>query len=75
MMPIIGAVAAALVILFSGLLYLNTSSESDKQVTTLETSSKPILLIMPIETSGLTDDQKGFARGITESMISTLSSY
>ena len=30
---------------------------------------------MPIETSGLTDDQKGFARGITESMISTLSSY
>jgi len=64
-----------LVILFSGLLYLNISSESDKQVATLETSSKPILLIMPIETSGLTDDQKGFARGITESMISTLSSY
>ena len=30
---------------------------------------------MPIETSGLSDDQKGFARGITESMISTLSSY
>ena len=75
MLPIIGAVAAALVILFSGLLYLNISSESDKQVATLETSSKPILLIMPIETSGLTDDQKGFARGITESMISTLSSY
>ena len=75
MLPIIGAVAAALVILFSGLLYLNISSESDKQVATLENSSKPILLIMPIETSGLTDDQKGFARGITESMISTLSSY
>ncbi len=75
MLLIIGAVAAALVILFSGLLYLNISSESDKQVATLETSSKPILLIMPIETSGLTDDQKGFARGITESMISTLSSY
>ena len=30
---------------------------------------------MPIETSGLTDNQKGFARGITESMISTLSNY
>ena len=41
----------------------------------LETSSKPILLIMPIETSGLTDNQKGFARGITERMISTLSNY
>ena len=73
--PVIGAVAVTLVILFSGFLYLNTSSENDKKVTTLETSSKPVLLIMPIETSGLTDDQKGFARGITESMISTLSSY
>ena len=75
MIPVIGAVAVTLVILFSGFLYLNTSSENDKKVTTLETSSKPVLLIMPIETSGLTDDQKGFARGITESMISTLSSY
>ncbi len=50
MMPIIGAVAAVLVVLFSGLLYLNISSESDQQVTTLETSSKPILLIMPMKT-------------------------
>ena len=75
MIPIIGTVAVALVILFSWLLFLNTSSENDKQVANLETSSKPILLIMPIETSGLSDDQKGFARGITESMISTLSSY
>ena len=75
MIPIIGTVAVALVILFSWLLFLNTSSENDKQVANLETSSKPILLIMPIEASGLSDDQKGFARGITESMISTLSSY
>ena len=74
MMPILGAVAVAL-LLVMGVLYFNTSGDNDKQSAALETSSKPILLIMPIETSGLSDDQKGFARGITESMISTLSSY
>ncbi len=74
MLPIIGAVAAALVIVV-GVFYFNTSSQNDKQSAALETSSKPILLTMPIETSGLSDDQKGFARGITESLISTLSSY
>ncbi len=74
MLPILGAVAAALVVVV-GFFYLNTSSENDKQSAALESSSNPILLIMPIETSGLSDDQKGFARGITESMISTLSSY
>ena len=74
MTPIIGAVAAALAVVVA-VFYFNTPSDNDKQVATLETSSKPILLIMPIETSGLSDDQKGFARGITESMISTLSSY
>ena len=75
LLPIIGAVAALVAVLCFGLLYLNTSSENDKQMAALENSSKPILLIMPIETSGLTDNQKGFARGITESMISTLSNY
>ena len=74
MLPIIGAVAA-LVFLAAGLTYFYNSGQNEKQVTTLETSSKPTLLIMPIETYGLTDDQKGFARGITESMISTLSSF
>ena len=73
-MPILGAVAVAL-LLVMGVLYFNTSGDNDKQSAALETSSKPILLIMPIETSGLSNDQKGFARGITESMISTLSSY
>ncbi len=74
MLPIIGAVAA-LVFLAAGLTYFYNSGQNERQVTTLETSSKPTLLIMPIETYGLTDDQKGFARGITESMISTLSSF
>ena len=38
-------------------------------------SSKPIILVAPIKTSGLTDDQLGFANGVTESMVSTLSGY
>ena len=74
MIPIIGAVATALLVV-GGFFYFNTSSDNDKQFAALENSSKPILLIMPIETSGLTADQKGFVRGITESLISTLSSY
>ena len=71
---ILGAFAAALIMVVA-FFYLNTSNENDKQVAALEASSNPILLVMPIETSGLSDDQKGFARGITESLISTLSSY
>ncbi len=74
MITILAAIAAV-VFLAVGLTYFYNSGKNEKQVTTLETSSKPTLLIMPIETYGLSDDQKGFARGITESMISTLSSY
>ena len=44
-------------------------------ITEFEDTSKPIILVAPIKASGLTDDQQGFARGITESMISTFSSY
>lgn len=40
-----------------------------------EDTSKPIILVAPIKASGLTEDQQGFARGITESMIGTFSSY
>jgi len=44
-------------------------------ITEFEDTSKPIILVAPIKASGLTDDQQGFARGITESMIGTFSSY
>ena len=40
-----------------------------------EDTSKPIVLVAPIKASGLSEDQQGFARGITESMIGTFSSY
>ena len=74
MLSLFGAIAA-LFFMAVVLMYFYNLGKNEKQVTNLETSSKPILLIMPIETFGLTDDQQGFARGITESMISTLSSY
>ncbi|MDC3076169.1 adenylate/guanylate cyclase domain-containing protein, partial [Paracoccaceae bacterium] len=74
MMPIVASIAAVLLVVV-GVFYFNTLGDNNKQSAALETSSKPILLIMPIETSGLSDDQKGFARGITESLISSLSSY
>ena len=38
-------------------------------------SSKPVILVMPIKSSGLSENQKGFANGVTESMIATLSGY
>ena len=40
-----------------------------------ELSSKPRILVLPIKTSGASEAQKGFVRGITESMISTLAQY
>ena len=41
----------------------------------LRASSKPVILVMPIKSSGLSENQKGFANGVTESMIATLSGY
>ena len=38
-------------------------------------SSIPAILVMPLKATGLSEDQKGFANGLTESMISALSSY
>ena len=40
LLPIIGAVAALVAVLCFGLLYLNTSSENDKQMAALENSSR-----------------------------------
>ncbi len=69
---------AILVVVFAALIavfYLNTMADKGTKPGSLETSSKPKILVMPIKTSGLADNQKGFADGITESMIATLSGY
>ena len=38
-------------------------------------SSVPSILVMPLKATGLSEDQKSFANGLTESMVSVLSSY
>ena len=74
MTPIIGAVAAALAVVV-GVFFFITSDENDTKKTLVMDTSKPVILVAPIKAVGLSDDQKGFARGITESMISTFASY
>ena len=74
MLPIIGAVAAALAIVV-GVFFFITSNEDDTKKTLAMDTSKPVIMVAPIKASGLSEDQKGFARGITESMISTFASY
>ena len=71
MLPIIGAVTVALTIGLTTLFFVFSGSEKQ----TVQISSKPVILVEPISASGLSESQKGFEKGATESMISTLSSY
>ena len=71
---IIGAVAAVLAVVVVVFSFI-TSNEDDTKKSLVMDTSKPVILVAPIKAVGLSDDQKGFARGITESMISTFASY
>lgn len=52
--------------------YRNGNSiDSDK----VPISSFPVVLVLPLRTSGLSGDQSDLAKGFTESMIATLASY
>ena len=55
--------------------YLFFSQKPTTTQTQFQDTSKPIILVQPIKAAGLSDSQKGFAAGITESMIGTFSSY
>ena len=70
---IFASIAAALIIAIAGFFMLNREEE----VAAVEEmgSSVPSILVMPLKATGLSEDQKGFANGLTESMISALSSY
>ena len=70
---IFAGIAAALIIAIAGLFMLNREEE----VAAVEEmgSSIPSILVMPLKATGLSEDQKSFANGLTESMISALSSY
>ncbi len=70
---IFAGIAAALIIAIAGFFMLNRQEE----VATVEEmgSSVPSILVMPLKATGLSEDQKSFANGLTESMISALSNY
>ncbi len=67
----------AIVLILFALGYVISFYGSTKKLSNQdkELSSKPRILVLPIKTSGASDEQKGFVRGITESMISTLAQY
>ena len=69
---ILAAIAALLVV---GLLSFIFLFDNGQEVKKIVGSSKPVILVMPIKSSGLSENQKGFANGVTESMIATLSGY
>ena len=70
---IFAGIAAALIIAIAGFFMLNRGEE----VAAVEDmgSSVPSILVMPLKATGLSEDQKSFANGLTESMVSVLSSY
>ena len=74
-LPIFGAIVIVAFVAIIAALYLNPLNDKSAKTLVLETSSKPRILVMPIKTSGLAEDQTGFGNGITESMIATLSGY
>jgi len=73
-LKLLAGIAAALVIAVAGFLMVNVKRGEEK-IAEFQETSKPIILVTPVKASGLSEDQQGFARGITESMISTFSSY
>ena len=71
MLPIIGGIASVFVIGLTTLFLMFPGSEKQS----VQISTKPVILVEPISASGLSESQKGFEKGITESMIATLSSF
>jgi len=72
---LIGAIALVAIVISILAVSRMLEETNGLPITEFEDTSKPIILVAPIKASGLTDDQQGFARGITESMIGTFSSY
>ena len=73
---LIGAVAlAALVAFVIGVAFLPKNETNPEVENKYEETSRPIVLVLPIKASGLSEDMKGFENGITESMVSAFSSY
>ena len=74
-LPTIGAIVLVVLIGIIGFIYFTFNSDTERLVDTSVDNSIPTILVAPIKTSGLSDNLEGFGTGITESMISTLSTY
>ena len=72
MLPIIGAIAAVFVVALLGFVFLS-NNEQEKQKFTL--TSKPLVVVAPVITSGLGETQSVFNNGLTNSIISSLSKF
>ncbi len=72
MIPIIGAVAAALVIGLLGFVFLS-SNEQERENFVI--TSKPLVVVAPVSTNGLSEAQSVFNDGLTNSIISSLSKF
>ncbi len=69
-LPIIGAVAAALLVV-AGVFYLNESEKMTAKKVIL--SSKPLVFVSSIDSSRLSNDNKKYVESITGNVISSLS--
>ena len=67
-------IAIPLIIALVSFLMFSLNGE-EEEITEFQETSKPVILVSPIKTTGLSEDQIGFANGVTESMISTLGGY
>ena len=66
-------ITALLIVVIAGFFVLNGTEEV--QVAEFQDTSKPVILVASVNATGLSEDQQGFANGMTESMISTFSTY
>ena len=73
--PLLIGTVSILILVFSGIFYFTFPLQTENTLMDKRVSSLPVILVAPIRASGVSENQKSFANGITESLIATLSSY
>ncbi|MDA8740923.1 adenylate/guanylate cyclase domain-containing protein [Rhodobacteraceae bacterium] len=73
--PLLAGILALGILVAGYLLYFPSSQVSTSEETTFQETSRPTVLVAPLKASGLDSDMKGFADGVTESMVSAFSTY
>ena len=73
--PLLTGILALGILVAGYLLYFPSSQVSTSEEATFQETSRPTVLVAPLKASGLGSDMKGFADGVTESMVSAFSTY